>query len=83
MAIEHEDIFIRVFHDSLEGGCKEWVNKFPPSSIYLFIRFFDVFLDVWTNKKRNHVDEDAADHLPQISSYEETINDQDSNSVDI
>ena len=33
LAIEHEDTFMRFFHDSLEGGCKEWVINFPPRSI--------------------------------------------------
>lgn len=33
MNIEHEDVWLRIFAQSLEGEVKKWFMDFPPNSI--------------------------------------------------
>ena len=51
LPIEYEDVFIRLLHDSLKGGCKEWLNNLSLQSMGSLMDFCEIFLNVWTNKK--------------------------------
>ena len=31
--VEHEDVFMGMLNDSIEGHVREWVRNFPPNSI--------------------------------------------------
>jgi hypothetical protein len=47
LRVKHEDVFLRLFHDSFQGKCKSWVEGFPAGSIRTITTFWIVFLETW------------------------------------
>jgi hypothetical protein len=45
--VKHEDVFLRLFHDSFQGKYKSWVEDFPTRSIRTITTFWIVFLETW------------------------------------
>jgi len=50
LEIVHEDVYMRMFYDSLEGNFKNWVNSLAIDFIDSIISFWDLFLKTWTKK---------------------------------
>jgi hypothetical protein len=50
LEIVHEDVYMRMFYDSLEGNCRIWVKSFPPKFIDSITSFWDLFLKTWAEK---------------------------------
>jgi hypothetical protein len=67
---------MRMFYDSLEGNCRDWVKGFPTNFIDSIISLWDIFLKTWIEKSKF-----VADHvlpIPLISDsnkqqYEDVI----------
>ena len=51
--IDHEDVRMRVFAQSLHGEVKEWFRGFPAGSIHNFQEFKTIFLGKWERKKNS------------------------------
>jgi hypothetical protein len=49
--IEHEDVWMRVFVQSLDGEARKWFRGFPPGSIDGIDALDDAFLKHWGDKK--------------------------------
>ena len=47
---KHEDLFIRLFYDSLQGKCKSWVEYLSVRSIRSLTVFWIIFLKTWMEK---------------------------------
>ena len=45
LRVRDEDILIRLFYDSFQGRCKQWIESFPVRSIKLFEDFWLMFLE--------------------------------------
>jgi hypothetical protein len=50
-AIENEDVWMRVFVQSLDGDARDWFKDFPPRSVDEIDALDDSFLRHWGNKK--------------------------------
>ena len=50
LRVKHEDVFIRLFYDSLQGKCKSWVEYLSVGSIRSLTDFWIVFLKTWMEK---------------------------------
>jgi hypothetical protein len=50
-AIENEDVWMRVFVQSLDGDARDWFKEFPPRSIDEIATLDDSFLRNWGSKK--------------------------------
>jgi hypothetical protein len=50
-AIENEDVWMRVFVQSLDGDARDWFKDLPPRSIDGIVALDDSFLRNWGNKK--------------------------------
>ena len=51
--INHEDVRMRVFSQSLYGEVKEWFKGLPAGSIHNFQEFGSIFLGKWERKKNS------------------------------
>jgi hypothetical protein len=58
LRVKHEDVFIGLFYDSLQGKCRSWADSLPPKSIRSISGFCVVFLETWMEKP-----ELVADHV--------------------
>ena len=47
LRVKHQDVFIRLFYDSLQGKCKSWVEDLSVGSIRSLTDFWIVFLKTW------------------------------------
>ena len=56
LRVKHEDVFIRLFYDSLQGKCKSWVEDLSIGSIRSLSRFWLIFLKRWTGKTKSRAD---------------------------
>ena len=56
LRIKHEDVFIRLFYDSLQGKCKSWVENLAVGSIRSLPGFWLIFLKTWMEKTKFRAD---------------------------
>ena len=49
--IDHEDVQMRLFAQSLRTNVKEWFRALDPDTIQSMNRFVTIFLDKWEKKK--------------------------------
>jgi hypothetical protein len=49
--VEHVDVWMRLFVQSLNGEARKWFRSFPPNSIADIVALDDSFLKHWANKK--------------------------------
>ena len=52
LRVKHEDVFIRLFYDSLQGKCKIWVKDLSIGSIRSLTDFWIIFLNTWMEKTK-------------------------------
>jgi len=45
--IIHDDVYMRMFAQTLEGKCTKWFTNSPFDSIASFCNFHDLFLIIW------------------------------------
>ena len=50
LRVKHEDVFLRLFHDSFQGKCRSWVDSLPAKSVRSFKYFWCIFLETWIEK---------------------------------
>lgn len=50
LRVKHEDVCIRLFYDSLQGKCKQWIECFPVKSIKSIQDFWFMFLEEWIDR---------------------------------
>ena len=56
LRVKHEDVFIRLFYDSLQGKCKSWVEDLSVGSIRSLTDFWIIFLKTWMEKTEFRAD---------------------------
>jgi len=56
LRVKHEDVFIRLFYDSLQGKCKSWVENLPVGSIRSLPSFWLIFLKRWMGNTKSRAD---------------------------
>ena len=49
--VDHEDVNMRLFAQSLSGEAKKWYKDLPPRSIPNFSGFQTAFMERWDNKQ--------------------------------
>ena len=49
--IEHDDVCMRDFSQSLQGDVKEWFKHLHPESISAWEEFSDIFLKFWGKRR--------------------------------
>jgi hypothetical protein len=49
--VEHADVWMRLFVQSLNGEARKWFRSFPPNSIADIVALDDAFLKHWGDKK--------------------------------
>ena len=69
LRVEHEDVCIMLFYDSLQGKCKQWVESFPVKSIKSFQDFWLMFLEEWIDRS-----EEVA-NSPSVEGFKQWNND--------
>jgi hypothetical protein len=52
--IQHEDVFMRMFTQSLEGEVIRWFRNLAVDSISSWTDFHDLFLHKWAERKSHH-----------------------------
>ena len=52
LRVKHEDVFIRLFYDSLQGKCKNWVEDLFVGSIRSITYFWIIFLNFMDGEDR-------------------------------
>jgi len=52
LRVKHEDVFLRLFHDSFQGECRSWVDSLPAKSVRSFKDFWCIFLETWIEKTK-------------------------------
>jgi len=50
LRVKHEDVFLRLFHDSFQGKCRIWDDGLAAKSIRSFLVFWVIFLETWMEK---------------------------------
>ena len=50
LRVKHVDVCIRLFYDSLQGKCKQWVECLPAKSIKSFQDLWLMFLEEWIDR---------------------------------
>eukprot|EP01018_Ginkgo_biloba_P001515 Gb_17820 [translate_table: standard] len=51
LAIDHKDVYLRMFVQSLEGDARKWFRNLPPDSIDSWVAFHNFFMEKWGEKK--------------------------------
>jgi hypothetical protein len=49
--VEHADVWMRLFVQSLDGEARKWFRSFPPNSIVDIVALDDAFIKHWEDKK--------------------------------
>jgi hypothetical protein len=49
--VEHPDVWMRLFVQSLDGEARKWFGSFPPNSIFDIVDLDDAFLKHWRDNK--------------------------------
>ena len=65
LRIKHEDVCIRLFYDSFQGKCKQWVECLPAKSIKSLPDFWLLFLEEWIDRPEVEVKSPSVEGFKQ------------------
>ena len=54
LKIQHDDVFMRMFTEPLEGKVRKWFRDLAAGSISSWVDFKDIFLNKWAERKAHH-----------------------------